>query len=78
MSRSKDATWNVHAHGEPGFGYPSIHADLLMDLRDELKKLNRVFECPNFVKIPRVLDRISANTAKRKKRPKLKPRRRRV
>ncbi len=44
----------------------SDHAILavLMDIRDELQALNGVFRCVNFVRIPRVLDKIEANTRK--------------
>jgi hypothetical protein len=45
-----------------------------MDLRDELRlmrgeleRLNRLLHCENFTRIPRVLRRISANTAKPRK-----------
>lgn len=39
----------------------------LYDIRDELKILNSLLRCPNFQAIPRKLDRISANTAKPRK-----------
>lgn len=45
---------------------------VLMDIRDELKKLNRVFECSNFLDIPRKLDRIDRNTKKAKRNKKVK------
>ena len=37
---------------------------LLMDCRDELKKLNRLMGCENFVAIPRILRDIKRNTTK--------------
>lgn len=50
---------------------------VLMDLRDELKAMKGVLfavsnklsalECPNFLAIPRKLDRIGRNTAKKRK-----------
>jgi hypothetical protein len=40
---------------------------VLMDIRDELGKLNAAIYCPNFVAIPRTLQRISKNTAKPKR-----------
>lgn len=40
---------------------------VLMDIRDELKRLNAAIYCPNFMAIPRTLKRISRNTAKPKK-----------
>lgn len=40
---------------------------LLMDLRDELQKLNAVFACHNFQQVPAVLRQIRANTSKPKR-----------
>lgn len=40
---------------------------LLADVRDELRKLNRVFACPNFQQVPQVLRQIRRNTAKKRK-----------
>ena len=50
---------------------------VLMDLRDELIKLNRVFECHNALAIPDLLRRIESNTRKpqRKRAPKKRVRR---
>lgn len=39
---------------------------VLMDLRDELKALNGVLQCPNFLAVPHKLERIARNTAKPK------------
>lgn len=68
--RKKDTNWYI-TDGN-GSAYTEIRQGAilatLMDIRDEMKKLNRVFECYNFQRIPRVLDRISANTHKPKKR----------
>jgi hypothetical protein len=49
---------------------PSVeHAQLavLMDLRDELQKLNRLLHCQNFTNVPRYLREIRRNTTKRKR-----------
>lgn len=43
---------------------------VLMDIREELRTLNRLLSCPNFTGIPATLRRISANTAKPKKKRK--------
>lgn len=71
--RHKDENWNMPA-GEPntnGSGrvhsWDSIKVSLLMDIRDELKSLNAVLHCTNFLSIPQKLDAISANTRKPKK-----------
>lgn len=68
MARPNNRNWNI-PNADTSDQLTWI---LLLDLRDELQKLNRVFECHNFVRIPRVLDQISENTKKRK--PKAKRR----
>lgn len=72
MPRHSNQDWSL-PEGTPNEGggrthsYDAIHSALLMDIRDELRTLNRVFACPNFIRIPRVLDAIRRNTAKKKK-----------
>lgn len=41
----------------------------LYDIRDELKRLNEVLYCRNFLDIPLKLDRIEKNTKKRRRKP---------
>lgn len=69
--RRKDTTWTVNTDTGT-VTFDGAQLAVLMDIRDELKKLNTVFQCRNFQNIPRKLDRISANTYKPKKR-KAKP-----
>jgi histidinol phosphatase-like enzyme len=72
MARHKDSNWNL-PEGTPRPGnvtehsWESIHAALLMDIRDELKRLNNLLHCPNFQQIPFKLDAIRCNTAKPRK-----------
>jgi len=56
-------------YGEEGGGYRDnmVIAGLLADLRDELRKLNRVFACPNFQEVPQILRDIKRNTRKKRK-----------
>lgn len=72
MRATKGWEWTL----EPDKGvysYDQAQLSVLMDIRDELRALRRIFECPNFTAIPRMLKRVSANTAKpRKRRPVLK------
>lgn len=69
-TRHKDTLWDC--------GGPVVetvhHANLavLMDIRDELKTLNRLFGCHRFVAIPSQLEAIEKNTSKRKYRRKKK------
>lgn len=56
MARHENVNWNLPA-GEGGAGTPwnAVFAALLMDLRDELQKLNRLLGCSNFLGIPQTL-----------------------
>lgn len=65
--RSKDVNWRVTR--EDGTIQSVDHAILavLMDLRDELKLINNRLQCHETMAIPRMLKRISANTAKPRK-----------
>jgi hypothetical protein len=40
---------------------------MLCAIRDELRRLNRVLQCPNFIAVPAKLDQIAKNTRKRRK-----------
>jgi hypothetical protein len=72
MARHKDANWNLTG---PKIGtWDEVKAALLMDVRDELKEvnqqlrnLNSIFNCSNFLSIPRVVAEISHNTKKTKR-----------
>lgn len=49
MARHKDVDWNLpdgtkSSTGSKTHTYESIHSALLMDIRDELKQLNRHFD----------------------------------
>lgn len=66
MARHKDANWNLP---DKLTDWKECELAVLMDIRDEMKKLNRLFECPNFLAIPATLREIKRNTARpRKKR----------
>ena len=62
--RHKDANWGVGEKPD----YDGAKLATLMDIRDELKELNRLFRCDNFLRIPREIERIRKNTTKPKKR----------
>lgn len=72
MARHKDVYWNLpdghrNASGGVTHQYEAIHTALLMDIRDELKTLNAVFACPNFVAVPSTLRTISRKLSRPKK-----------
>lgn len=60
--RFKDRDWNLGTDDPPTLGYATLA--VMMDIRDELKSLNNLLQCPNFIGIPRALKAIRANTAK--------------
>ena len=71
MARYKNIEWILPDQGSNARD-GVVHSAVLMDIRAELQKLNRVFECANFVDIPRKLDRIVDNTRKPRKRRRAK------
>lgn len=69
MRKFKDAEFNL-AGGESGnIGtWEKVGIAALYDIRDELKRLNVLLHCANFLDVPRRLERIARNTAKPRKR----------
>lgn len=67
--RYRNVEWEVG--NERGECYPGIKHGcflaVLMDIRDELQRLNALLHCPNFTNIPTKLDEIKRNTAKPKR-----------
>jgi len=60
-TRHKDVKWNLgEINGAPS--WQQCQTALMMDIRDELQRLNALLHCPNFVRIPRILDDISETT----------------
>jgi hypothetical protein len=59
MPRFKDVQWNLPV-GESGkiLTWEALHVAVLMDIRDELKDLNRLLRCPNFTRMPQDLREI--------------------
>lgn len=47
--------------------WEAVQIAVLMDIRDELQRLNNVLHCPNFTSIPNTLGAIRRNTSKPKK-----------
>jgi hypothetical protein len=66
-TRRKDVNWRLNEL--PSGNAPTDDAQLavLMDIRDELKRLNSVLHCTNFLAIPSKLDAIRRNTAKKRR-----------
>lgn len=65
-TRHKNQEWNI---GDTlnGVSWNQVQCAVLMDIRDELQRMNAILHCSNFLAIPRKLDDIKRNTAKRRK-----------
>ncbi len=80
MPRHKDVRWNLPEgtparDGSRSHSWESIHSAILMDIRDELQRLNTLLHCSNFMGIPWKLDQIRQHTQRIPVRPrKVKPR----
>ena len=55
--------------GPVEYSYIGLTLAVLVEVRDELKKLNALLHCDNFIRIPTELKHIRRNTTK-KRRPK--------
>lgn len=62
--RHKDGNWQLPTSASGGIeSWNYVHLALLMDIRDELKEINRTLKCTETQSIPRRLATISRNTA---------------
>ncbi len=66
-TRKKNETWMVRSDSDGKYSFDAAQLCVLMDIRDELQKLNKVFECGNFLAIPATLREIQINTKKKRK-----------
>jgi hypothetical protein len=64
--RRANIEWSVADEAGNMPTWERVGIAVMMDIRDELKTLNRLLACPNFTAIPRKLDAIRRNTAKPK------------
>ena len=69
MPRFKDVNWNLSAASNGSAEtWQQASIAVLMDIRDELQRLNAAIYCPNFMAIPHKLDAIKTNTTPKRKR----------
>ena len=67
-TRHKDSNWRLPTNSAGQISeWQYVPIAVLMDIRDELKRLNALLHCHNFTDIPHKLDRIKRNTAKKRK-----------
>ena len=61
MARLKDRVWNMWgSDGGKSQSAEAIAVNVLMDLRDEMKRLNRLLHCHNIVRGFQALSKIAA------------------
>lgn len=65
--RKKNANWNLNVNDDGSVPQMDAHLAVLMDIRDEMQRLNRLLHCSNFIGIPRELANITKNTRKPRK-----------
>lgn len=68
--RKKDANWGINTNADGTTPHDDALLAVCMDIRDELKRLNTLLHCPNFVAIPGILTAIRVNTTKKRRRAK--------
>lgn len=61
MARHRNANWEFP---DKIVNYEQAGVAVLMDIRDELRKLNSLLSCQNFREIPMVLKTIRGNTSR--------------
>lgn len=66
-TRKKNYDWGIHTNSDRTTPQADAQLAVLMDIRDELKTLNVLFQCANFLEIPSILRAIKSNTAKPRK-----------
>lgn len=70
----ENLNWRVWKNDDGTYTADAVTWSLLMDIRRELRQLNQLLRCPNFLDIPSKLDRIARNTAKPKRKKAAKKR----
>lgn len=65
--RKKDCDWQVLPKADGSYTHEAAQLTVLMDIRDELRTLNKAFGRYGSRNIYTILERISRNTAKPRK-----------
>jgi hypothetical protein len=59
--------WNLADEKGNITTWEKVGIAVLLDIRQELRTLNGILKCPNFLAIPRKLEAIRRNTVKKRK-----------
>lgn len=54
-TESYGGDWNIWRNDDGSISYDKIQTILLQEIRDELKRLNTLFYCQNFIGLPKEL-----------------------
>jgi hypothetical protein len=65
MPREKDTNWSIDRSSNGNYDMTSAHLAVLMDIRDELKSINSVLHCRNFLDLPFAIRKIDRRLAKK-------------
>jgi hypothetical protein len=65
---SHNVNWSFHENIDGTTTYDAAQLAVLMDIREQLRALNTLLGCRNFVAVPAILREIRANTKPRRKR----------
>lgn len=65
--RFKDISWNLANSDGKIASWEMVVIAVMMDVRDELKRLNSLLYCHNFTGIPQTLRKVEKNTRKKKR-----------
>ena len=64
MARFKNTDWNLPTDNGRIKTWEQAQLAVLMDIRDELQRLNNLLYCQNFIGMPHTLKRIDKRLAK--------------
>lgn len=62
----KGRSWNIWMNDDGSIPVEQLQVLLLQEVRDELKSMNSILHCTNFLDIPWILKQIKLNTNKPK------------
>ena len=58
----RDKNWSVNKNFDNTYNFDQVKLAVLLDIREELKSLNRLLHCSRFIDIPLKLELIENNT----------------
>jgi hypothetical protein len=65
-TRHRDVNWTIHRNDNGTVSYEAAQLAVLMDIRDELKRIRQRVDCAETLSIPRLLRSIVRNTARQR------------